>query len=316
MSAKEQTLDNISFIERLKEHNACGRYLWVGLDADKNRINKLVRDGLNLKVLGYTSEADWAVAYTKLCIEATADIPAVYKLNLGPYRRYFAQSSWAVREVIKNVKKISKGSLVMVDAKVNDIGESLQGYLEEIFEFFKADAVTVNPLMGDKGSLDRAFAYKDKGIFVLAKTSNIGGGEIQNITVDKGAAFFAARLLDKDRESVYMQIARRASSVWNYNGNIGVVAGATYPFEAGIIREIVGREIPILMPGISKRQGGNLRESIKEALRKDQVGIIGTNEDILYAWPEENERVEEAMRRSALTVHRKIRRIQNELARR
>src|SRR5581483_10787998 len=100
--------------------------------------------------------------------------------------------------------------------KRGDIGNTNQGYVEFIFEYLGADAVTIQPYMGAE-AVSPFLARKEKGIFVLCRTSNPGSGEFQNLRVDD--------------EPIYKIIAHAVSSTWNTNGNCGLVVGATYPEE-------------------------------------------------------------------------------------
>ena len=85
---------------------------------------------------------------------------------------------------------------VMTDGKRNDIGATMTAYATahlgktEVdgveLEAFGADALTVNGYLGTDGIqplLDVCEKY-DKGIFVLAKTSNPSSGELQDRQID------------------------------------------------------------------------------------------------------------------------------------
>jgi orotidine-5'-phosphate decarboxylase len=129
------------------------------------------------------------------------------------------------------------------------------------------DAVTVHPYLGSealKPFLDR----KDKGIFVLCRTSNQGASELQDLEVDG--------------EPLYKKVAHLVAEKWNTNGNCGVVVGATYPKELEEVRAIVG-DMPILIPGVGA-QGGDVKKAVTAGKDSSGKGIIVTaSRSIIFA---------------------------------
>ena len=151
--------------------------------------------------------------------------------------------------------------------------------------------MVVNPYLG-KDSLEPFFEYSDKGIFVLCKTSNPGGGEFQNLNV----------ILDDKIMPLYQVVALKAQS-WNENQNIGLVVGATYPEELENIREICP-DLPILMPGIGA-QGGNLELSVQASLDGNGRGVIvNASRGVLYS--SQGSDFADAARKSANDLRLKI----------
>jgi len=117
-----------------------------------------------------------------------------------------------------------------------------------------------------KPFLDR----KDKGIIVLARTSNPGAGEFQDLPVGQ------------TQEPLYRVIARQVAQSWNENGNCAVVVGATYPKELAEIREIVG-DMPILIPGIGA-QGGEVEATVNAGKDSRTWGmIVNSSRGIIFA---------------------------------
>ena len=165
-------------------------------------------------------------------------------------------------ETIRYLNKHHPSLPVILDAKRGDIGETSRQYAREAFERYGADAVTVNPYMGTD-SLTPFFDYKDKGVFILCRTSNPGALDLQ--------------------ENIYRQVASLAVKQWNKNQNVGLVAGATSPASIGEIRSIVGENMPLLIPGIGV-QGGDLPACMKAGLNTSGGGlIINAGRSILYA---------------------------------
>ena len=149
------------------------------------------------------------------------------------------------------------------DAKRADIGNTNNGYVTSIFDWFGFDAVTINPYLGQEAVqpfLDR----KDKVSIVLCRTSNTGAGEFQDLSV-KHSVF------DKN-VPLWQVVAEKVSTDWNKNNNCMLVVGATYPKEMKRIREITG-EMTFLVPGVGV-QGGDLKATMKAGLNSEGLGLI------------------------------------------
>jgi orotidine-5'-phosphate decarboxylase len=227
-------------------------------------------------------------SFCKEIIEATIDLVSAYKLNLAFYE-YHGSKGY---EMVEKIVEFIDGRVPVIgDAKRNDIGNSSSFYAKGVFETFGFDAMVVNPYLG-KDSLDPFFEYSDKGIFVLCKTSNPGGGEFQNLNV----------ILDDKIMPLYQVVALKAQS-WNENQNVGLVVGATYPEELEKIREICPA-LPILMPGIGA-QGGNLELSVQASLDGNGRGVIvNASRGVLYS--SQGSDFAEAARKSANDLRLKI----------
>jgi orotidine-5'-phosphate decarboxylase len=154
------------------------------------------------------------------------------------------------------------------------------------------DAITVHPYPG-KEALEPFLARKEKGIIVLAKTSNPGSGEFQDLRVGE------------EREPLYMVVARHVAKEWNANGNCGIVVGATYPEELRRVREVVG-DMPILIPGLGA-QGGEIAATVQAG--KDSRGwgmILNSARGIIFA--SKGNDFAGAARKATEALHSEIRR--------
>jgi orotidine-5'-phosphate decarboxylase len=150
------------------------------------------------------------------------------------------------------------------------------------------DAVTVQPYLGSE-ALKPFLEQKNKGIFVLCRTSNPGAGELQDLIVDG--------------EPLYKKVAHLISEKWNTNGNCGVVVGATYPEELHEVRAIVGN-MPILIPGVGA-QGGDVEKAVAAGRDSRKKGIVITAaRSILFA--SHGTDFAEAARKEAEALHSKI----------
>lgn len=245
----------MKFYEKLeniwKKNNSL---ICVGLDPDLKKIPKAI---LNEKYPIFE--------FNRRIIDSTADFVCSYKPQIAYYSAYGAENQLEL--TIKYLKDKYPEIPVILDAKRGDIGSTAEMYVKEVFNRYQADAVTVNPFMGGdtlKPFLDR----EDKGVVILCKTSNPGSDEIQGVK--------------NNNLYIYEEIAKRAQNSWNYNNNIVLVVGATYPEEMEKIRKIA-HGLPFLVPGIGA-QGGDPEKVIKNGIRDDNYGlIISSSRGIIYA---------------------------------
>lgn len=247
-----------NFRELLERQWEQGKFLCVGLDSDFERIPASVRTGNAGKTI---------LTFNRAIIDATRDLVGAYKLNSAFYEAHGDGRFTALHETVHYIQEVAPDVPVILDAKRADIGNTNAGYVESIFEYLGADAVTVHPYMGGESLqpfLDRA----DKGIFILCRTSNPGAGEFQDLKVDG--------------EELYKIVARHVVETWNARDNCGLVVGATYPEELREVRK-VARDLPILIPGVGA-QKGNLAKCVTAG--KDARGrgiIIAVARAIIFA---------------------------------
>lgn len=219
-----------------------GKFVCIGLDQPSFEVNKKI-------------------------IDQTADLVCCYKPNSAFYESEGMYGLKSLQKTIDYILKKYPDIFVILDSKHGDIGNTNLGYVKSSFEELNADAITVHPYLG-KESLEPFLERKDKGIFVLVKTSNPGAGEFQDLEV-----------LGKP---LYQVVAEHIAKTWNKNGNLGIVVGATYAEEMKKIREIVG-DMPILVPGIGA-QGGDVKETVKAGINsKNQGIIISSSRGIIFA---------------------------------
>jgi orotidine-5'-phosphate decarboxylase len=171
----------------------------------------------------------------------------------------------------RTVEAVPKGIPVIGDGKRGDIGSTAEAYARALFDVYGFDAATVNPYLGGDALapfLERA----DRGVFVLCRTSNPGGADLQDrlIAADGGA------------RPLYEVVAELARDRWNAHGNVGLVVGATYPEELGRIRQLCP-DMTFLLPGVGA-QGADVAAAVRNALDKGGGGfIITSSRQILYA---------------------------------
>ncbi|MDR0274849.1 MAG: orotidine-5'-phosphate decarboxylase [Burkholderiaceae bacterium] len=201
-------------------------------------------------------------------VEATADLVCAFK----PQIAYFAaqRAEEALERLIAHMRAVAPRVPVILDAKRGDIGATAEQYAREAFERYGADAVTLSPFMGFD-SIEPYLRYPDKGAFLLCRTSNPGGDDLQ-----------ARRLADAPGQPLlYEHIAQLAQGPWNRNGQLGLVVGATYPQEIARVRAIAPT-LPLLIPGVGA-QGGDAAATVRAGWRPGAPIVVNSSRAILYA---------------------------------
>ncbi|MFQ6014540.1 MAG: orotidine-5'-phosphate decarboxylase [Anaerolineae bacterium] len=243
----------MAFIEKLlKAVHRNDSLLCVGLDPDPERI------GLPLD-----QTADTVLAHNKAVIEATADLVCAYKPNFAFYEALGLAGLTALQQTIDYIPAEIP---VILDGKRGDVEHTARAYARAAFEVWGADAVTVNPYLGSDAVLP-FLAYKDKGVFLVCRTSNPGARDFQD--------------LDCAGEALYQKVAQQALR-WAETGNIGLVMGATYPEEMQAIRQ-QAPDLWFLVPGVGA-QGADLEQAVRAGLNSQGQGIIvSVSRSIIYA---------------------------------
>ncbi len=196
--------------------------------------------------------ADEIVSFNKHIIDATHDLVVAFKPQMAFYERFGATGWDAFKQTIDYIH--SKGVLAIDDSKRGDIGSTSQAYAKAHFEELGADFITVNPYLGSDG-VAPFLTYKDKGVFVLCRTSNPSAKELQ--------------------DDIYMKVAQLINQ-WGS----GAVVGATYPEEAKALRAAMPNSM-WLVPGYGA-QGGTA-ESVRPCFTAGGSGaIISSSRGIIY----------------------------------
>lgn len=241
--------------------------LCVGLDSDLERIPEHIK-----------KEKNPQFEFNKAIIEATHDLVCTYKPNSAFYEANGVEGIKQLKLTIDYIKDKYPEIPIILDAKRADVGSTNEGYVKFAFDYLKADAVTLHPYLG-REALKPFLERSDKTVFILCRTSNPGAGEFQDLLVSKSQS---AEALAKEDIPLYQIIAKHVAKDWNYNGNCGLVVGATYPTELEIVRRIVG-DLPILIPGIGA-QGGDVEKTVKAGVdSQGQNAIINSSRGIIFA---------------------------------
>jgi orotidine-5'-phosphate decarboxylase len=209
-------------------------------------------------------------------VDATKDLVSAYK----PQVAYFAaqRAEDQLERLCAHIRAVAPGVPLILDAKRGDIGATAEQYAREAFERYRADAVTLSPFMG-WDSVEPFLRHEGKGVFLLCRTSNPGGDDLQAQVLEGG-------------ERVFERVARLAAGPWNRNGQVGLVVGATYPAEVARVRELAPT-LPLLIPGVGA-QGGDAAATVRAGWRGQvQAGgagwhssgpiVVNSSRAVLYA---------------------------------
>jgi uridine monophosphate synthetase len=205
-------------------------------------------------------------------VKAAAPYAAAFKPNAAFFESYGPDGWAALKDVIAAVQAESDrlGSLipVILDAKRGDIASTAEAYARSAFETLGAHAITLNPYLG-KDSIDPFLAYKEKGVFLLCKTSNPGAADLQDAIVV--GADLGVRPGTHVGVPLHVYVAYLAQS-WNTGDNIGLVVGATQPEALRRVRA-AAPDLWLLVPGVGT-QGGDLETALRAGLRADGKGLL------------------------------------------
>ena len=255
-------MNGMDFTDRLAmAMEATGSLLCIGLDPQPAR-----------------TPSDQLLDFNTRVVEATADLACAFKPQSAFYEALGMPGWEALADTIAMIRRAAPHALVILDAKRGDIGHSSAAYAQAAFDVFGADALTVNPYLG--GDAVAAFLERpDRGAFLLCRTSNAGGADLQSVTTANG-------------EPLYLTVAERIRE-WStaHHGNAGLVVGATYPNELAQVRERCP-DLPILLPGIGA-QGGDLEASVAAGVDASAGGLlVSASRSVIYAGDSEAVRAE------------------------
>ena len=253
----------------------------VGLDTLFDYLPEDMKAGAKT----FDDVAERVLEFNKTLIDNIYDIVPSVKVQIAYYEMYGAAGMKAYYETLRYAAE--KGLVVIADAKRNDIGSTAACYAKaflgetqvngEDIKAFPSDYVTVNGYLGSDGIIPfvEQCEKNDKGIFVLVKTSNPSGAEIQNMVLDNGTPMYeyVGGLVEKWGESTVGKYGYSA---------VGAVVGATHPTEAARLREILPHTF-FLIPGYGA-QGGNA-EMLKSCFGKNGLGgVVNNSRGILCAY--------------------------------
>ena len=282
----------------------------VGLDSLLDYIPQHIKEE---KFAQYGDTFDAAaqaiLAYNKEIIDAICDIVPAVKPQAAYYEMYSWQGMWALCETVKYAQQ--KGMIVIMDGKRNDIGSTMQAYakahlgVSEVngkeLSAFGSDMLTVNGYLGSDGiePLLPICDEKDKGIFVLVKTSNPSSGELQDQKIGDKSIY-------ETMGAMCEQWGEKTQNSYGYS-RVGAVVGATYPQQLSEMRQKMPHTF-FLVPGYGAQGGG--ANDVAGAFDKNGLGaIVNSSRAILTAWKKagtDGKDFAQQARKAALTMKEDI----------
>ena len=250
----------LDMLQRAERQNASK--LCVGLDPEPTKFPDHIKGDAN-KIYDFCAAI----------VDATADLAVAFKPQIAYFSAHRAEGQ--LERLMEHMRRVAPQVPIILDAKRGDIGSTAEQYAIEAFERYGADAVTLSPFMGFD-SVQPYLKHHDKGAFLLCRTSNPGGDDLQN-----------QRLASVEGQPLlYEHVARLAQGPWNLNGQLGLVVGATYPKEIERVRALAPH-LPLLIPGVGA-QGGDAQATVKAGMSGPHGDVPGTtivnsSRAILYA---------------------------------
>ena len=225
-----------SYLARLAARTAAtGTVLCVGLDPDPAALP----DGFPAHARGRRGLLAGSL------LEASLPHAAAVKPNLA----FFEAHGSAGIAALERLRALVPPEVPFVaDAKRGDIGSTAARQAVALFDALGADAVTVNPYLGEE-AIAPLLERLDRFAYVLCRTSNPGAAELQGLEVA------ADPVAGHPAEPLWARVARRAAG-WGPGGTVGLVVGATAPAEMAAIRALVPG-LAFLVPGVGA-QGGEI----------------------------------------------------------
>ena len=260
----------------------------VGLDPKLEYVPAFIKEEYFEKY-GNTLEAaaKALLAFNKGLIDQLYDIVPAVKPQCAYYEMYGWQGVKTLAKTMEYARE--KGMFVITDGKRNDIGTTMEayaiGHLGEVsvngekIEPFMGDALTVNGYLGSDGinPLLQICSQRDKGIFVLAKTSNPSSGELQDQLIDGKPVYEAMG-------NMCEAWGAAVPGKYGYSG-VGAVVGATYPKQLEELRTALPHTF-FLVPGYGAQGGG--AKDVSYAFDKKGLGaIVNSSRGIICAYKKE-----------------------------
>ena len=254
----------------------------MGLDPRFDMLPKVLTDKYP-KTLEGISKA--IIEYNKALIDSTYDIIPAIKPQIAFYEMFGIPGMVAFEETCRYAKE--KGMIVIADIKRGDIGSTAEGYSNAYLgktkigdieqNVFDVDFITVNPYMGSDSVIPfvKDCLKYNKGIFILAKTSNPSSGELQDLKLENGQEVY---------NKVIELIENWGEDLRGEHGysSVAAVVGATYPKQLEEIRNL-GKHTFFLIPGYGA-QGGKVEDILLGFDNNGIGGIVNASRSLMCAY--------------------------------
>jgi orotidine-5'-phosphate decarboxylase len=251
-----------------------GNAVCVGLDPRWEQLPWPITTGRENEPNGH------ADAYLDFCcgvIDVVAPLVPVVKPQMAFFEELGPSGMTALAEVIRYAQE--RGLLVILDGKRNDIGSTAEAYARGLLgrgvSPWGADCLTVSPYLGEDSLTPFVDVARERsaGLFVLVKTSNPGGGMLQDLVANNQTVYrHVASLVEK--------FSAETAGESGY-GLAGAVVGATYPEQLAELRAAMPHTW-FLVPGFGS-QGGAAKD-VAPAFDANRMGaVINNSRGIIFA---------------------------------
>jgi orotidine-5'-phosphate decarboxylase len=251
----------ITLVERIRTVGP----LCVGIDPSAATLHSWNRDD-TVEGLEY---------FARLVLESVSDVAVAVKPQVAYFERFGSAGFAILERLLEDAREA--GLLSIADAKRGDIGSTNTGYAQAWLSDrspLRADAVTVSPYLG-LSSLWPLFETArefDRGVFVLAATSNEEGRRIQiSRTADNTTV-----------ETDILRGLRELNASSEGTGSFGAVVGANRDRIEFEIETLSG---PYLVPGAGS-QGATVGYVERIFSRCPKGTVLVNVARALYADPE------------------------------
>ena len=247
----------MNYYDRLKQAwQTTNSLLTVGLDPEIKRLP-----------IELQNQPDAILRFCREIVDATAPYACAFKPQIAYFHAHRAEAQ--LEALCAHIRERHPTLTIVLDAKRGDIDSTAKQYAREAFERYQAHAVTISPYLGHD-SVEPYLAWGDRGVFILCRTSNPGGADLQCLKTEAGTP-------------LYLHIAELVANQWNVQSQCGLVVGATFPKELAAVRRCIGDAMPLLVPGIGA-QGGDIAATVASGRNDIGTGmLINASRAILYA---------------------------------
>jgi orotidine-5'-phosphate decarboxylase len=238
----------------------------VGLDPDASKIPQSIRQ--SEKCI-----EDSIYTFLTQVIDITAPHACSFKLQKAFYDQY-DNGHFLLKKTTDYIHTYYPDTPVFIDCKIGDTDNTMQAYMYLLFDKLQADAIVINPYMGDD-VLKPFMEDRKKAGIVLIQTSNPDAKIVQELTLCNGEVLWE-KMLD-------LTLKR-----WNVNDNLMIVLSSnTQAHDYALVRERIPQNTPILLAGIGM-QGGDA-SVMKQLLNNDKKGVfVNSSRGILYPYDPED----------------------------
>lgn len=247
-------MPGLQFSEKfLKRRAQIGSPLCIGLDPEWEKLPVLAKDQKH--PLSYFCNA---------IVDSTAEYACAYKPNIAFFERFGSHGILQFEEVIHHLKTKYPHIPIVADVKRGDLANTSKEYAKYYFQNLGIDSITVSPYMG----MDSILPYIEYGghIFILCLTSNAGSSDFQRLSLEFSTPFYEHLATFFEGESS------------NFPGQLGLVVGATHPFDLEKIRNL-SPSLHLLIPGYGA-QGGKIEEILPIC---GKLSLINSSRSIIFA---------------------------------